>query len=106
MSAAIALLMQMSLANPPPDLASFDLKDVARPAAADCTRATLQPNEILVCARRAAPPLDDGRYSQEALLPRAEIGVGGARLSVDAEQATLSRGETSQRAMVRLRIPF
>lgn len=106
MSITTALLLQLSSTELPPELASFDLRNVPRPTATDCDAATLRPNDIVICARRAEAAPDDGRYQQDSLVPRAEVAIGNSRLSMDAEQVELSRGEISQRAMLRLKIPF
>ena len=78
----------------------FDLRQVAPAPTA---------NEIIVTGHRredrGLQPLT--AFSQEQGLPRAETSIGGnLRAGIVAEQKTLGGGVISNRAMVKLKIPF
>lgn len=65
--------------------------------------------DIVVCGRAKdadrLPRIDADRYVEAPV--RAETGLfGKARVSLEAEQGSLSNGQTSTRAMVRLKMPF
>ena len=66
------------------------------------------PGAIIVTGRRVEHRLKDSAPVQkEPIFPRAEMRLfGDVRASVDTEQADMGRGETSNRAMVKLKIPF
>ncbi|HEU0044695.1 hypothetical protein [Sphingomonas sp.] len=64
--------------------------------------------EVVVCAQRQdsfrlqpLPPRPD-----EPAPTRAEIDLGSAKLSAEAEQATLASGQQSRRLMFRLKLPL
>ena len=66
------------------------------------------PGSIIVTGRRVEHRLrDSAPVEKEPLFPRAEMKLfGDVRASVDAEQVDMGRGETSKRAMVKIKIPF
>ncbi len=108
---SLMMLLQAGVAGPPDVTTSanigpgFDLHKLS--AVPDCPKPVA--GEIVVCASvdaqstfrlRPLPP-DPG----DAPL-KAETQIGKAKLSAEAESATLSGGTISNRAMVRVKIPF
>lgn len=82
--------------------------DLARykPSPPDCT--TPSASEIIVCGGlpSASQRIDPAPATAEPLLPRAEIGLlGKSTMSVETE-ATSVGGFPSNRAMVRVKVPF
>ncbi|MDR6788001.1 hypothetical protein J2Y58_001353 [Sphingomonas sp. BE138] len=99
---AIWFLLQSAVAGPL----------VSQPHARDpCTAPTR--GDVVVCGRRPDPeryrlrPLDDRYDPDAAALPKAETGILGGRaaLAAEAEAASVG-GVQSNRAMIRLKIPF
>lgn len=91
------------------------LQAVSGPQLSDTTRLRAIPDcprsddsdEVVVCGRRAEPyrlKRIPERY-EDSLLPKAEIGIGGAKLAVEGEQGNVG-GIPSNRAMMRLKLPF
>lgn len=97
----LLLFAQAVAMSPMPD---FDLEQV-RPAPAPCGSASGE--DIVVCGRRRDQRLQapDERFEPDHRLPKAEVGVGGAKLSVEGEAASIG-GIPTNRAMIRLKIPF
>ena len=64
--------------------------------------------DIVVTGRRRDHRLHEGlRETEESTLPRAETGLfGKVRGSIEGEQEVLAGGAVSNRAMVKLKIPF
>lgn len=64
--------------------------------------------DVVVCGRaRDADrlrPVDDTRYAATPIRARTTIGKVG--VSAEAEQGTLPTGQTSPRAMLKLKLPF
>lgn len=65
--------------------------------------------DIVICGRsqdgNRIGRIDPDRYAGKPV--RAETGViGQLRVAAEAEQGTLPNGQTSPRAMVRLKLPF
>jgi hypothetical protein len=90
----------------PPAPADLTLKKPL-PAALRCGEPD-ESGDIVICARgkeaNRLPKLPD-RYVR--VPARAETRIfGNARLSVEAEQGSLPSGQSSPRAMVRLKLPF
>ena len=67
----------------------------------------VEDDEVLVCGRRGSPhrlrPLA-ARYEKPAV-PRAAIAVAGGEIAAEGEAASVG-GFVSNRAMVRLTLPF
>lgn len=89
-----------AVAGPPAlDLKAFRAPRPCRPPAPG--------EDIVVCARtgdefrlKPLPP-----KTSEAALPKAEVGVGSAKVSAETEQGSVG-GFPSNRAMIRLKMPF
>lgn len=78
--------------------ADFDLRSV-RPAP--------DPNAIVVTGRRTDQRIERPPIDTEPPLGRAETGlIGNAKIDLHVESGTLAGGASSQRAMVRIKIPF
>lgn len=63
--------------------------------------------DVVVCGRREQPfrlKQVPERY-EDTLLPKAEIGIGDAKLAAEGEQGSVG-GIPSPRAMIRLKVPF
>ncbi|MCW6534312.1 hypothetical protein [Sphingomonas lycopersici] len=80
----------------------------ARPRLAERTCPPAREGEVTVCGRREEPfrlKRLPARYDESAL-PKAETTVlGNARLGVETDQGSVG-GVSSNRAMVRLKVPF
>ncbi|MCP3735999.1 5'-nucleotidase [Sphingomonas sp. RP10(2022)] len=104
MRLAIVMAVQ-AMAGPP---VPADLRP-AKPAlpAVPCGETDAR-GDIVVCARARnadrLPRLDADRYAQQPI--RAATGIGKVRVSAEAEQGTLPNGQSSPRAMLRLKLPF
>lgn len=116
MAMAFLLALQAAAATPiAPALApiDFDLARLARDGPAlttrrDCARG--DPAAIVVCGRRAPGgdyPLEawERAFATRPIVAETRL-FGNLMGDVHAESATLDRGAVSQRAMVRLRVPF
>jgi hypothetical protein len=91
------------------------LQAVSGPQVSDAPRLRVVPEcpkpdgsgDVVVCGRREEPfrlkPMAE-RY-EDTLLPKAEIGIGGAKLTAEGEQGSVG-GIPSPRAMIRLKVPF
>lgn len=98
----VIALQASAVAGPPLDVPrNLRAADACKPDPAD-------PDAIVVCARRDEP-YRLGRLPQRAeepAIPRAETTLlGKTKLAVEGEQAGVG-GFVSNRAMVRLKIPF
>jgi hypothetical protein len=64
--------------------------------------------DIVVCGRARVADrlarLDEGRYAGKPV--RATTRIGNVGVAAVAEQGTLPNGQTSPRAMLRLKLPF
>lgn len=64
--------------------------------------------EIVVCGRARdsdrLPRLDTDRYARAPM--RASTAIGKVRMAAEAEQGALPNGQSSPRAMLRLKLPF
>ena len=102
MTLVAALLMQ---ATTVPDI-RFNLRDVPPPGKCEPGRA----DEIVVCGRsdterQRMPPLPDAKYAEAP--PKAEMKLFGDVVgSAVMESEGLPGGGTSDRIMVRMKIPF
>ena len=102
----LAMMMAMQAVSGPPVPA--DLRPVKpAPVATPCN----QPDDhgdIVVCARARdadrLPRLDGSRYADTPV--RAATTIGRVGLVAEAEQGTLPNGQSSPRAMLRLKLPF
>ncbi len=79
----------------------------APPALQAAPACIVEDDEVLVCGRRGSPhrlkPLAP-RYEKPAV-PRATIAVAGGEIAAEGEAAGVG-GFVSNRAMVRLKLPF
>lgn len=99
MSLALMLIVQASAATAAPG----DLR-LAQPRA--CIGSG---DEIVVCGRRS----EDEQFRLRPLPPsfepaplRATMGLGSGTLGVEGEQQSFANGSTSQRVMLKLKLPF
>lgn len=102
--ATLLLLLQVAVAGPPGD------RPPRPPAPAAACGTPDGRGEIVVCARTAEEHrlkrLPERYDADAAALPRAETGfIGRSRLAVETEQAGVA-GAPSNRAMMRLKLPF
>ena len=101
MTLVAALLMQAAV----PEI-DFDLREVPPPGKCEPGRA----DEIVVCGRsdterQRLPPLPDAKYAEAP--PKAETKLFGDVVgSAVMESEGLAGGVTSDRIMVRMKIPF
>lgn len=98
MSLALLLIVQASAATAAPDLRSGQSKA--------CTGSA---DEIVVCGRRT----EDEQFRLRPLPPkfepaplRATMGLGSGTLGIEGEQQSFANGATSQRLMLKLKLPF
>jgi hypothetical protein len=112
MAMILALAMQAAAAPAPAlpdidfDLARYTLREPGQDGGA-CRRD--DPNAIVVCARRGAGtfPLEEMARIFEPRRLIAETRLTGNLVGdVHAESVPMDRGAVSNRAMVRLRLPF
>jgi hypothetical protein len=104
--AMVVAVQSAEVAGPP---VPADLRPAKLRVAARSCGEPDESGDIVVCARAKdtdrLPRIDPNRYVQAP--PRAETELlGKARLSLEAEQGTLPNGQSSPRAMVRLKMPF
>jgi len=103
--AIIMALQAAPVAGPPlpPELRPVRPAPVQTPCGAPDDR-----GDIVVCGRTKdaarLPRLDDLRYAEKPI--RANMAIGKARLSAEAEQGSLPGGQSAPRAMMRLKLPF
>ena len=85
---------------PRPALLDIDF-DLAKPR-----RASPDPNEIVITARRNNPRLLPLPEIREELLPKAQIDLGGGKLGITTEASALPGGVTSKRIMLKWKLKF
>lgn len=105
MRLVVLMAMQAAVAGPP---LPAELKPAKPAAPSTPCGETDGRGEIIVCGRAKdayrLPRIDQDRYAERPV--RAETGIGRARVGVEAEQGTLPNGQSSPRAMLRLKLPF
>jgi hypothetical protein len=98
---SLLLVLQVSPSNTDLPAIDFDLRDV--------TSESEEEGSIIVVRGRRAEDLKALRTADrlsDPLLPRAEIGfLGRSRIGVDVDQQIVG-GAPSNRAMVKVKIPF
>lgn len=101
MTPAFLLMVQAVTGSPPERI------DLIAPVASTSCKSDTGGDEVVVCGGRDNPyrlrPLPP--VSATASLPKAEMKIGNAKAAVETEQAGVG-GFTSNRAMVRLKLPF
>lgn len=102
----ILLMLAQAAGTPPP---AAPASEALAPIDFDLRTVKPATDEIVVTARRQddqrMPPLT--AYVAEEALPRAETGLfGNVRGAITAEQHALPGGVISNRAMVKLKVPF
>ena len=102
----LAVMMAVQAVAGPP--LPVDLRPVRpTPVATPCGESD-ESGDIVVCGRaRAAdrlPRLDESKYANKPV--RATTRIGKVGVAAVAEQGTLPNGQSSPRAMLRLKLPF
>ena len=102
----LAMMMAIqTVAGPPIPVEMRPVKPT--PVATPCNQPDAQ-GDIVICARPSSANrlerMDPDRYAATPL--RAATTVGKARLVAEAEQGVLPNGQSSPRAMLRLKLPF
>lgn len=115
MSLALMLAFQVLAAPAPPPPAvrqiDFDLAQYRTPESPPGACAGGDPNEVVVCGvrrrSRGSYPLDEmaRRYEPRRIVAETRLS-GNVMGDIHAESVAMDRGAVSNRAMVRIRVPF
>jgi len=98
---SLLLVLQAAVVGEPFADIEFDLREAAASRVPD--------DAIVVTGRRRAEriPLDARASPQAEGLPRAETGlIGKSRIGAQVEQHSLAAGASSNRMMVKVKVPF
>ncbi len=104
----LAMIMAMQVgqvAGPPLPVEMRPVKPT--PVATPCGEPD-ERGDIVVCGRSPSadrlPRIDSSRYAERPV--RARTTIGGIGVAAEAEQGTLPNGQSSPRAMLKLKLPF